>query len=643
MPDREFSSNNDRPDGVTAIPSVTNIVQAREELEKSEVRFRAAARATVDLIAEGNVLADSVAWHGDVDSALGYEPGEFPRTVSGWLEAIHPDDIGNVNEAFEGLMEGSYFDTEYRIRCRDGTYRHWVGRGEATSWSDGKATTIVGSITDITERVLAQQELETALAEANEHSDRSQAILSSVDSHIALLDAQGNIIEVNDAWVHFGLETGASWPPKAGIQANYLDACRDAADDIPDAQRALSGILSVLNGTRTIFTMAYGCHIESEERWFVMTVTPVKACNGGAVITHRDITERMIARRELESTLKEVSRLKDQIQSEQQYLREEIKSDHDFDDIIGGSEGIRAALDAVGHVAGTDATVLLLGETGTGKELFARAIHANSKRSDRALIKVDCATLPEGLVESELFGHLKGAYTGADSSRAGRFELAHRGTIFLDEIGELSTTLQAKLLRFLQEGEIQRLGAEKVQNVDVRVIAATNRNLRREVEEGRFRSDLFYRLNVFPIEIPPLRHRADDIPLLTAFFISKCSFHFGRQIEKVPFDAQRMLAAYDWPGNVRELQNVIERSVILSRGNTLELAGIPREVSLHSQSGSISLKQDLKEIERLNILKTLDDCHWKIKGEGNAASQLGLKPSTLRSRMKTLGISRPAP
>ncbi len=501
----------------------------------------------------------------------------------------------------------------------------------------------VTAIRDITDSGQARQELGQALAEAKEYSDRSRAILSSVLNYIALLDAQGNIIDVNDRWIDHGLDSDGAWPPKVGMHANYLDACRGAADDIPDAQRALSGILSVLDGTRNVYTMTYGCFLKSEERWFVMTVTAVEARKGGAVVSHREVTESMIARRELESTLKEVGRLKDQLQSEQQYLREEIKSDHDFDDIIGRSEGIRAALDAVEHVAGTDATVLLLGETGTGKELFARAIHANSKRSDRALIKVDCATLPEGLVESELFGHLKGAYTGADRSRAGRFELAHRGTIFLDEIGELSTTLQAKLLRFLQEGEIQRLGAQKVQNVDVRVIAATNRNIRREVEEGRFRSDLFYRLNVFPIEIPPLRHRADDIPLLTAFFISKCSFHFGRRIEKVPLDAQRNLAAYDWPGNVRELQNIIERSVILSRGNTLELAGIPREVPLHSQNGTASLKQDLKDIERQNILQTLEDCHWKIKGEDNAASQLGLKPSTLRSRMKTLGISRPQP
>lgn len=213
------------------------------------------------------------------------------------------------------------------------------------------------AIRDITDIAQARQELGQALAEAKEYSDRSRAILSSVLNYIALLDAQGNIIDVNDRWIDHGLDSDGAWPPKVGMHANYLDACRGAADDIPDAQRALSGILSVLDGTRNVYTMTYGCFLKSEERWFVMTVTAVEACKGGAVVSHREVTESMIARRELESTLKEVGLLKDQLQSEQQYLREEIKSDHDFDDIIGNSEGIRAALDAVNHVAATDATV----------------------------------------------------------------------------------------------------------------------------------------------------------------------------------------------------------------------------------------------------------------------------------------------
>jgi PAS domain S-box-containing protein len=355
----------------------------------------------------------------------------------------------------------------------------------------------------------------------------------------------------------------------------------------------------------------------------------------------KDITDRKLAEEALREAHEQLAKLKDQLEHEQQYLREEIKHYHNFDDIVGNSDAIQLVFQTMEHVSETDATVLLLGETGTGKELFARAIHANSKRRGRALIKVDCTTLPDGLVESELFGHVKGAFTGADESRAGRFELANGGTIFLDEIGELSGELQAKLLRVLQDGEIQRLGSQEVQNVDVRVIAATNRDLKRELEEGRFRADLFYRLNVFPLEIPPLRHRRGDIPLLAAFFISNCASRFGKRIERVSSDTQEMLAAYDWPGNVRELQNVIERSVILSPGSELKVFGIPDERSVSLQAGTGSLKEDLNGVERRNIVQVLEGCDWKIKGEGNAASRLGLKPSTLRSRMSRLGISRP--
>jgi PAS domain S-box-containing protein len=359
-------------------------------------------------------------------------------------------------------------------------------------------------------------------------------------------------------------------------------------------------------------------------------------------ITDRKLSEEALreAHEQLEARVEEVAQLKDQLEVEKEYLREEIKHVHNFDEIVGSSGAIQAVFESTGQVSRTNATVLLFGETGTGKELFARAIHANSERHGRALIKVDCATLPDGLVESELFGHAKGAFTGADASRAGRFELADGGTIFLDEIGELSAEVQAKLLRVLQEGEIQRLGAREVQKVDVRVIVATNRNLKREVEEGRFRADLFYRLNVFPIEIPPLRHRREDIPLLTAFLIPKCAARLGKRIERVPLGVQEALAAYDWPGNVRELQNVIERSVILSHDGALELAEDLGESSVRSPAEGASLKQNLEDLERRNILRTLEDCNWKIKGEANAAKQLGLNPSTLRSRMKRLGISR---
>jgi transcriptional regulator with GAF, ATPase, and Fis domain len=273
--------------------------------------------------------------------------------------------------------------------------------------------------------------------------------------------------------------------------------------------------------------------------------------------------------------------------------------------------------------------------------LVARAIHARSERNKHPLIKVDCTTFPPGLVESELFGHVKGAFTGADASRTGRFELADGGTIFLDEIGELPSDLQSKLLRVLQEGEFSRVGATRVQRVDVRIIAATNRDLKSEVEAGRFRSDLYYRLCVFPIEIPPLRDRRDDIPLLTSFFTTQQGKKLGKRVDRVSSSTMDALMNYDWPGNIRELQNIIDRALILSAGPELSLTEPLGSSRPPSRDSAGSLRRDLKTIERERILKALATSGWKVKGDGNAASRLGLKPSTLRTRMKVLGIERP--
>jgi len=292
-------------------------------------------------------------------------------------------------------------------------------------------------------------------------------------------------------------------------------------------------------------------------------------------------------------------------------------------------------------VAPTDSTVLLMGETGTGKELLARAIHARSGRSHRPLVKVDCSTLPEGLIESELFGHVKGAFTGAHETKEGRFELAHEGTVFLDEIGELPMDLQSKLLRVLENGEMQRVGSKEDRTVDVRVIAATNRDLAGEVREGRFRSDLYYRLGVFPIESPPLRDRREDIPAIAALFASRSAAAMGRSFSKIDRATMDNLVAYDWPGNVRELRNIIERAVILCSGKTLAVEEKLSDAISRTRETPGSFKQDLHAIERTQILEALKASNWKVKGTGGAADRLGLKPSTLRSRMQRLGISRP--
>ena len=481
-----------------------------EEQDITELKaehLRAALSHITDLYQYVNIERNQSLWFGDVGGFFGYEPREFPLTLTGWTELMHPDDRDRIWEIIDRIIErkGKSWTLRYRMRAKDGSYRHVLDRGSVTGYLDGR---------------------------------------------------------------------------------------------------------------------------------------PNEGC-GGII----DETEQVLARKELENALREVQTLKDQLEAESKYLRTEIETDQEFGEIVGDSRAILSVLRQVEMVAPTDATVLLLGETGTGKELLARAIHGRSERRDRPLIKVDCGTLPAGLVESELFGHEKGAFTGAHRSKRGRFELAQRGTIFLDEVSELPLELQAKLLRVLDEGEMQRVGATDDKRVDVRVIAATNRDLRGEVRRGRFRPDLYYRLNVFPIEVPALRERPEDIPRLVSTFVDRVATKLGRQVDGIDKSSMTALVAYDWPGNIRELRNVIERSVILCRGGTLTVAAALSENNETEGSNPVEwgdLQLELEAFERARIMRALEDADWKIKGEGNAASLLGVTPSGVRSRMKRLGITRPA-
>jgi len=335
----------------------------------------------------------------------------------------------------------------------------------------------------------------------------------------------------------------------------------------------------------------------------------------------------------------EVETLKNQLQAECTYLREEIKFEHNYDEIIGQSAALKYVLFKVEQIAATDTTVLILGETGTGKELIARAIHSQSTRRDRPLVKVNCATLPANLIESELFGHEKGAFTGAQSRQMGRFELADGATIFLDEIGELPLELQSRLLRVLQDGEFERLGSPRTRKADVRVIAATNRDLEGEVRKGGFRKDLWYRLSVFPITIQSLRERTEDIPLLVEFLVQKFSRKLGKQIQKIPANVIKTLQKHPWPGNVRELENVIERALINTLGPELQLA--EKLMTPLAEDLAESQNVSLGEVERDYIVRILEERHWKIEGIDGAARILNLNPSTLRGRIRKFGIRRP--
>jgi len=368
-------------------------------------------------------------------------------------------------------------------------------------------------------------------------------------------------------------------------------------------------------------------------RWIEHVCQPVTGDAGefiGIRAGNQDITERKQG--ELE-----IARLKEQLQADYRYLREEIKLTHDFEHIIGNSNELKYVLHKVEQVAPSRTTVLILGETGTGKELFARAIHSASPRRDRPLIKVDCASLSPTLIESELFGHEKGAFTGAQSRKIGRFELAHDATIFLDEIGELPLELQTKLLRVVQEGEFERLGSSQPLKVDVRIIAATNRDLEEEVRKGRFREDLWYRLHVFPITVPPLRQRQEDIPLLVKAFVRRFNRKIGKEVTKIPPQVMENLRQYPWPGNVRELENIIEGAVINTDGPVLQLAG---EMKTPLPAPPASPSESLEAVERSHILQILGKVGWKIDGKQGAAARLNINPSTLRSRMRKLNIFR---
>ena len=339
---------------------------------------------------------------------------------------------------------------------------------------------------------------------------------------------------------------------------------------------------------------------------------------------------------------RQITELKDQLAKEKVYLEEEVRTDHNFGEIVGDGAALRRVLKEVETVAPTGSTVLVRGETGTGKELIARALHDLSPRQNRTFVKLNCAAIPTGLLESELFGHEKGAFTGAITQKIGRFELAHQGTIFLDEVGDIPLELQPKLLRALQEQEFERLGSTRTIRVDVRLVAATNRDLAEMVADGRFRSDLYYRLNVFPVVLPPLRERRDDIPMLARHFTQRFARRMGRRIETIPTAVMNTLVRYTWPGNIREMQNVIERAVILSRGPELE---IPlSELKQETKAAPIDFPSSLstlEEAEREHILRALGETHWILGGPAGAALKLGMKRTTLQSKMRKLGIARP--
>ncbi|MFL6333526.1 MAG: sigma 54-interacting transcriptional regulator [Pyrinomonadaceae bacterium] len=467
---------------------------------------------------------------------------------------------------------------------------------------------------------------------------RNRAILNAIPDLMFLQSRDGTYLDYHATDDHLLL-----LPPEQFLGKNLAEVMPPqlAADFLRCFEQALATDQPVL--------YEYTLEVPDGVRAFEASIV---SCDGDKILSIvRDITERKLAEESLKSALAEVRQLKDRLQEENVYLQEEVRGAGNFDEIIGGSEPLRRVLLQIEKVAPADTTVLLLGETGTGKELFAHAIHNLSPRERHTLVKVNCAALPEHLIESELFGHERGAFTGAVAQRRGRFELADGGTLFLDEVGELPPDLQAKLLRVLEEGEFERVGGSRTLRVNVRLIAATNRRLEESVREGAFRSDLYYRLSVYPVRLPPLRERREDLPVLVSHFVRQFARKMGKEIETIPQDAMAALQSYDWPGNIRELRNVIERAVIITRGPTLRLSddmgnrmsgegapfpGTPSD----SEPARFPSAETLEQSEYNLILRTLKRVNWKVEGTGGAAQLLDIHPSTLRTRMKKLGITR---
>jgi PAS domain S-box-containing protein len=456
------------------------------------------------------------------------------------------------------------------------------------------------------------------------------------------------------AYVHEGIDTHFIRANRAalrilGVKPEEVPSTygRTLIPDTPDAQRRVKAALeSVGRGTDTGGAVLELRRKDDGRPIFIQWWSKPDPSGTYTRTMFIDITDRILLEREQE-----------RLQAQNVYLQEEIKSVHNFEEIVGSSRGLVGVLRDVRRVAPTDATVLILGETGTGKELIARAIHSAGNRADKPFIKINCAALPAGLIESELFGHERGAFSGAIQRRIGRFELANGGTIFLDEIGEVSVDVQVKLLRVLQEHEFERIGGNQTIKCDVRVIAATNRDLPNAVASGAFRADLFYRLNVFPVKLPPLRERGEDIPLLVQFFVQKYAPKVGRQLSGIEGKTIDRLLRYDWPGNIRELENIVERALILNSTPLLSIGEDVLPVTTHaavrgSPTRPVAPEQDrnadpggavdLDSIQREHILTTLRQADWVVEGRLGAAVKLGMKPATLRHRMKKLGISRPS-
>jgi len=638
--------------------------RAEDRLRKSEARWRrvfensAIGIALTDL--DGRFLATNAAYQ----AMLGYTEEEL--RARSWLDVTHEDDRKTNWALFMDVLgkKRQEFQIEKRYRRKDGQIL-WVSNNVSlVLGADGTPGSTLALVEDITERKRLQGQLDLERDHLRLLLEVNNAVVSNIElrplfaaitaslrkvirheyTSLALYDADSNQLRLHvldfaegKGLIQEGMQAPIDDSP-AGLAFTARKPVLVNAGDLKQFHSAFVKQL-IAEGVRSVCCLPI---ITPSRILGTLNLASVRDGN----FTEADmellsqVANQIAIALQNALAFREIEELKDKLAKEKLYLEEEIRTEHNFGEIIGTSSALKSVLKQVEIVATTDATVLIFGETGTGKELIARSIHDLSARSVQPFVKVNCAAIPRELIESELFGHEKGAFTGAIARRTGRFELAHRGTLFLDEIGEIPLELQPKLLRVVQEQEFERLGSAQTVKTDVRLVAATNRNLVQMVQEQTFRDDLYYRLNVFPITVPPLRDRAGDIPLLVRHLLNKFSRRMNRAIESIPGQAMEALTQHHWPGNVRELQNVIERAVILSTDGMLrvplpELTSTPR-----ASSAAPSGLRTLEDVERDHILQALRETDWMIGGPEGAAERLGLKRSTLRSRMEKLGISR---
>ena len=640
------------------------LAASRSELQARRDKLWKVASNPFIVLGEARVTGSGIALTilGDLppEPRLGLAPNTFPKSIEAALEMMHPHDRQASEQAVQrSLAAGEPFDMNYRLPDGQGGWRWIEGRAVSAEVLDGKHVGWVFTNRDFT----PQREAEAALRQSLRDLESSRSEFKSEQDKLWKLAANAFSVlgEIRVARDGLEMEYLGDTAPEAKIGMLPDSAPRTLIDVIammhPDDtrsyQESVERSLPTGDQFKSVYRLSDG---RGGWRWIKSRAISLGEERDGKHVhwlgDSIDITEQKEAEEALRQSLEELRQLKVQLQSENLFLREEVDRGVAHAEIIGRSAPLARVLDQVELVAATSSTVLVSGETGTGKELVARAIHNHGDRKQRLFIAVNCAALPATLVESELFGHEKGAFTGAIVRRVGRFEQADGGTIFLDEVGELPLETQAKMLRVLQSGEFERVGGGRSLRTNVRVIAASNRDLEQAVRDGRFRSDLYHRLAVFPIHLPPLRERREDIPLLAAYIVTRKARQVGRNIERISHLILDRLTAYDWPGNVRELENVLERAIILSPGTSLRLEAIhlgsaapPRSRERHAlpdPAADAGESDTLQAHERAHILRICQASAWKIKGPDGAANKLGLNPSTLYSRMKKLGIVRSA-